>query len=333
VIVSIILAGGLGTRLWPLSNPRNPKQFLPTKEQNSSFFQTAVKRSLLVTPASSIVTVSSSLFKPLVNAQLEEIDVRLKEGVIFESYSKNTTAAITFACAYIAEYMKGDPLLWIAPTDQVIYNSAKIASIVKQAANDLPRGCTLTLGITPADFKDTHFGYILPGQNLNGSSYHKVESFIEKPHIEYLRLIEQSKVQLLVNSGIFLMHLSTFLNEIQENAPRYWDEIRNIYQNSIQKDGQLYLSEAAYMLDSISIDKMIMEKSNKLLVQKLDIEWYDIGTWDRLWSYYTNDKQTELILPNIFLDHFATNTVKTDSGRYILSANQNALSIKKIVEV
>jgi mannose-1-phosphate guanylyltransferase/mannose-6-phosphate isomerase len=264
-IKSIILAGGSGTRLWPLSREQYPKQFLKLGEK--SLFQKTVLRCLKISGLSDIFVVTNEAQKFFVAGQMEEIGIEIpKENILIEPEGKNTLPAICFGMCEI-EKRAGDCAVGVFPSDHIMDINAMgtIAGAEKLVSEYL-----VTFGIAPA-FPHTGYGYIKPGETLD--SGFKVIEFREKPQRE--EAIEYLKEGCLWNSGMFLFNTKVFFEELKIHAPRIFAAFTHPGRN-IQ---QMYRE-----LPSISIDYGIMEKSKRVAVVRLGYRWSDLGDFDSLYA-------------------------------------------------
>lgn len=283
-IKSIILAGGSGTRLWPLSRELYPKQFLKIKDR--SLFQDTVSRCLQVSDISEIYVVTNEMHKYFVIGQLEELGYKMPlENLLLEPEGKNTLPAICYGMREI-EKAHGDSVVGVFSSDHVLDNRA-METIMD--AHDLVSDYLVTFGIGPT-FPHTGYGYIKPGDEVGMCK--KVLEFREKPSYEDAeRYISEG---CLWNSGMFLLSTSLFLNEVRELAPDVWDAFES--SESIR--------EAFGKMPNISIDYGIMEKSSKVSVVELKYKWSDLGNFDALYSESEKDSTNscKISCEDIFVD-------------------------------
>ncbi len=263
-IKSIILAGGSGTRLWPLSREQYPKQFL--KLENTSLFQKTVLRCLKLSDPSEIFVVTNENQKFFVSGQMEELRIEVpKKNILIEPQGKNTLPAICLGMNEIKkEYSKC--AVGVFPSDHMLDMAAmdKIKSAGKLCSKYL-----VTFGITPSS-PHTDYGYIKPGKNFETGS--KVLEFREKPGLEAAKKYIQEKC--LWNSGMFMFETGVFFKELKIHAP----DIISAFTNG--KNIEQIYSE----LPSISIDYGIMEKSDKVAVVRLEYKWSDLGDFDSIFQ-------------------------------------------------
>lgn len=264
-IKSIILAGGSGTRLWPLSREQYPKQFLKLGE--TSLFQNTVMRCLKLSNISDIFVVTNENQKFFVSGQMEELGIEVPpENILIEPQGKNTLPAICFGMHEVKKQF-GKCAVGVFPSDHILDTAAmeKIRSAEKLCSEYL-----VTFGITPSS-PHTGYGYIKPGKNLEIGS--KVLEFREKPGLD--AAIKYIQEKCLWNSGMFMFDTGVFFKELKTYAP----DILAAFTQTGKNIEQIY-SE----LPSVSIDYGIMEKSDKVAVVKLEYKWSDLGDFDSIFS-------------------------------------------------
>jgi len=267
-MTNVILCGGSGTRLWPLSRKLSPKQFLKLFN-NLSLFQHTLKRNANLCDECIVVSNIEQYFIAL--DQIEEIDNKFNiqnTKFLLEEIGKNTAAAIAFAALENI-----DDILFITTSDHLIKNESKYKEAVLKAQKLAQEGYLVTFGITPTN-PNTGYGYIEADKE-------NVLKFHEKPTLdkakEYLK-----KGNFYWNSGMFMFQSKIYLKELQKCSPKLYEEIYNSYQaRQIISNNQIRLKNMEKIPD-ISIDYAVMEKSDKIKVIKSDFEWNDVGSFDTL---------------------------------------------------
>ncbi len=267
---SIILCGGSGTRLWPLSRKNYPKQFIKL-HSDKSLLQETFNRMKDITDFSKIflVTNEDNFFN--VYNQIKEVSENFsKERILIEPASLNTAPAITYAVKFLVEDVGIDPEepILMLPSDHYIADKERFFQVVKKAAREVGSNIG-TIGITPTR-PDTGFGYIKKGSRLK--SFYKVEKFSEKPDKETAEKYFQSK-EYVWNSGIYIFNVKSFARETRKNAPQIF--------SLLKQDFSVFLNEFT-SLPEISIDHAVSEKSDRMVVFEGDFKWNDIGSFDRL---------------------------------------------------
>ncbi len=291
---SIILAGGSGSRLWPLSRDMYPKQLL-TLEDNTSLLQQTFLRLNKFIKASDIVTITNIKHQQDVKLQLNRIDN--SNIVIGEPLGKNTAPAIACAIEYFRQQNNSDDIVIILPSDHLIKNTNAFEKTVESAKHLADMGYIVTFGIKPT-YPETGYGYIKTLEPLQDG--YKVEKFVEKPDLETAEKYLISG-DYYWNGGIFMGKISTFLDEFQKYTPEIFANLNKLdfsIQNKI--DYSIYES-----MPSISIDYAIMEKSDRISLVPLQSDWNDLGSWQSL--YNVKQKDTE---GNVLSGKVVTNNVK-----------------------
>ncbi|HCC68744.1 MAG TPA: mannose-1-phosphate guanylyltransferase/mannose-6-phosphate isomerase [Nitrospiraceae bacterium] len=274
---AIILAGGSGTRLWPLSRKDYPKQFLKLNGENSLLQQTA-KRLLNVIQAQDIVIVTNDKYRFHVKADLREVGIDIDEGLILEPASRNTAPAIALAVKHCIDKLgcKKDEVIFVSPSDHIIKPAEKLGNYIKKAEGIAKEGHIVTCGIRPTR-PETGYGYIKAGENIR--DFYKVERFEEKPDmVTAMKYIEDGGYYW--NSGMFAFTIETIIKEFQKHAPEIYRNMEGSFEESI--------SNFASMPD-ISIDYAVMEKSSRVATFPMDIYWSDIGSWDSIYEVMEKD--------------------------------------------
>ncbi|UZQ50347.1 mannose-1-phosphate guanylyltransferase/mannose-6-phosphate isomerase [Clostridium kluyveri] len=297
----IILAGGSGTRLWPLSRGRYPKQFIKLRDGKTSLFQETFKRSLLLADLSDVYVVTNEKYKFLVIGAIEELGYKYNESnVIVEPEAKNTLPAIYAGIHGIAK--KGSDSVVIFPSDHMILKNLKFAHVIVES-EALTKDSIVTFGIKP-DRANTGYGYISPGnKKLNG---YQVDGFKEKPECEIAATYIDEGCYW--NSGIFMVNTEFFINEVKQYAP-------NIY-NAFESSDTM--KEAFSKIDeNISIDYGIMEKSKNVTVAPVDIGWNDLGSFDAFFNTFDKDENNNIVnSDNIVIDS-NNNYIYSEEGKIV----------------
>ena len=280
-ILPIILSGGSGTRLWPLSRETYPKQFLPLVGKDSMLQSTWLRVAPLA--AQGPIVVANAEHRFIAAEQLQQVGTSAS-AILLEPVGRNTAPAIAVAALEAAGHGQ-DPLLLVLPSDHVIADEQAFRAAVAVAAEAAEAGQLVTFGITPTR-PETGYGYIKAGA---GENARPVERFVEKPDLSTAEGYVASG-DYFWNSGMFLFKASRYLQELAKHAPAIAEAAQQAWQNSRRDIDFIRLdSEAFAASPSDSIDYAVMEKTDAAAVVPLDAGWNDVGSWSALHDVSAKD--------------------------------------------
>jgi mannose-1-phosphate guanylyltransferase/mannose-6-phosphate isomerase len=281
ILQAVLLSGGSGTRLWPLSREAYPKQFLPLVGEHTMLQDTWLRVASIAGAAPVVVANEEHRF--LVAEQLRQVGAPVP-AIMLEPVGRNTAPAI--AAAALQAMREGqDPLLLVLPSDHVVRDADAFRSAVLQAAAAAEDGALVTFGIVP-DAPETGFGYI---QAQPGEGLRRVLRFVEKPDADTARgYLDQGGY--FWNSGMFLFRASRYLEELRRFRADIVDAVTAAV-DAAQRDGDfIRLDKQAFAAcPSDSIDYAVMEKTEAAAVLPVDIGWNDVGSWSALWDVAERD--------------------------------------------
>ena len=293
-LMPVILCGGSGTRLWPLSREQYPKQLLPLLNTDDSLLQTTVRRmeGLKSVRLETTMVVCNEEHRFVIAEQLRVMNKTA--SILLEPAGRNTAPALTLA-ALAATQGEDDPILLVMPADHVIMDTTSFHSVVRKSIKLAAEGAIITFGITP-DSPETGYGYIQSGKTSSEDGFFHIKRFVEKPDFETAQSYLDDG-SYLWNSGLFMMRASVWLSAIGHCH----SDILNVCQtawnkNSTDGDFLRVESSAFEQCPAKSIDYAVMENittGNNLLptglVTSLSAGWSDIGAWDSLWKILPKD--------------------------------------------
>jgi len=312
MILPVILSGGAGTRLWPLSRELYPKQLLPLAGEKT-MLQNTVLRLLGLDSLQPSLVVCNEEHRFMVAEQLRAID-HMPSAIILEPVGRNTAPAVAVAAMH-AMSQGDDPLLLVLPADHLISNPQALQDAVSTAAPLARRGGLITFGIVPST-PETGYGYIRAGEpitNEGSAVAFSVASFKEKPDIETAKRYLASGDHYW-NSGMFLFRASQYLEELERLSPSLVDPCQKAYKGArVDLDFTRLDSEAFADCPSDSIDYAVMEKTKNAAVVPLDAGWNDVGSWSALWEVGEHDQEGNVIQGDVLLHDTKNSYVNAQS--------------------
>ena len=301
----IILAGGSGSRLWPLSRELYPKQLL-NLNSDKSLLQSTFERLKICMPEENIISITNTKHTSNVRMQLSEITE--KPVVLSEPVAKNTAPAIILAVKYIMQISNSDPVIIVVPSDHLIENNKKFQSTVLKGEKLAQQGYIVTFGIEPS-YPETGYGYINTSEKIEDGF--NVKEFVEKPDFETAEKYIKAKTYFW-NSGIFMFKASTLINETVKHAP----DIAKISQEFDFTKGNEIPFINFDKMPNISIDYAIMEKSDKIALLKLESDWNDLGSWKSIYDISNKDKNGNVFIGHV-LDKGSKNSFVYSSSKLV----------------
>ena len=274
-VYAVIMAGGVGTRFWPLSTPQRPKQLLPLAHREIPLLREAALRLLPMVDWEHILVATSESLRTAV------------QDLLCENIGRNTAPCIAWAAMHVA---KSDPdaLLLVTPADHTISNDQAFQHALNQGLQVAQQGTLVTLGIPPTR-AHTGYGYIEVGKSINAEVY-QVNRFVEKPN--------QSTAETLLaqgnywwNSGMFVFHTQAILSALQTHLPQWHQALAPIMQTPSVDAETAWIAKVYPDLDPISIDYGVLEKVDDMAVVRSSFSWSDLGSWENAWELAAKDAQ------------------------------------------
>ena len=309
---AVIMAGGVGSRLWPVSTEKYPKQFHDLLGTGESLLQKTFNRINQLIPAENILIATNKRYEELVLEQLPEIN---NKQLLLEPTMRNTAPCILYAALKIHQQNKNAVML-VAPSDHWIENETEFIKNIETSFNACAKeDMLMTLGIQP-NHPNTGYGYIQFEEN--SSEIKKVKTFTEKPNLEKATQFLASG-DYLWNAGIFVWSVSSILNSFKKHLPEMvniLDTGNNVYNTNSEND---FIKNNYEKCENISIDFGIMERSDKVHVLPVDFGWDDLGTWGSLYNKLSKDNhQNATVGANTIFKDANGNMVSTKNGKKIV---------------
>ncbi|HET6679746.1 MAG TPA: sugar phosphate nucleotidyltransferase [Gemmatimonadaceae bacterium] len=300
---AVVLAGGVGSRFWPLSTPRRPKQLLSLVGARPMLEESLHRLRPLVDSAHTLILTNASLAEPV-----RALDPSLPaDNVIAEPRPAGTTAALTWAAREIERREGPDAIMMSIHADWAIANDAAFVETLREAERQaLAHRALVTVGIVPTR-PDTGFGYIQPGDVLAGGGARRVSRFLEKP--DQARAESMIAAGCLWNSGIFVWRVGDFLEEVRKHAHEVAPAL-----DEAGEDIDAFFARAR----SIAVDHAVLERSSRVIVIPGDFGWDDVGTWAALARVRTRDDAGNAVHGAVHLQDAHDNVVHADNGDVVL---------------
>lgn len=290
----VIMAGGIGSRFWPMSTPERPKQFVDVLGTGRTFIQMTVDRFKGILPPENVWVVTSQAYKDIVAEQLPEVP---QGNILLEPCRRNTAPCIAYA-AWRIKSIDSKATIVVSPSDHLVLDTPEFQRVVKSAMDFASTSdAIVTLGMKPTR-PETGYGYIqtdMSCPSARNKEIYRVDAFREKPDLataeKYIR-----KPNMLWNAGIFIWNVSTIVNALRVYAP----EINEVFENLLPLYGtdkeQDAINENFPKCESISVDYAILEKSEEIYCFPASFGWSDLGTWGSLRENVSRDNNGNAVI-------------------------------------
>lgn len=285
LLIPVILSGGSGSRLWPLSRKLYPKQFIPLRD-DKSLYQSTLERIRDLDDVENVVTVCNDEHRFMAAEQARLLGIENAE-IILEPVGRNTAPAITIAAMH-AKTKQPDANILVLPADHILGDKQQFSLAVQQA-RQVAENNLVTFGVVPAR-AETGYGYIKHDKKSISEAAFEVTDFVEKPDHKTAESYLKSG-NYLWNSGMFLFRVDLFLQEIQQFQPEIYNACAQAYEKGEQDLDFIRLDEASFSsAPNISVDYAVMENTTKAAVVPLGSGWSDVGSWHALWESSKRDQ-------------------------------------------
>jgi mannose-1-phosphate guanylyltransferase len=289
---AVIMAGGVGSRFWPMSTTATPKQFLDVLGTGKTLLQLTFDRTAQLCDKDNIYIVTNKEYEDIVSTQLPDLP---KENILSEPCRRNTAPCVAYGCYKIYNKNENAKIL-IAPSDHLILNESSYLEVINKGYQASENDVLVTLGIKTTR-PDTGYGYIESStEKLDGfSDFSMVKQFTEKPQIDKAKIFHADK-NYYWNSGMFIWSAKAIVKSFEEHCPSLHDIFSkgNEHYNTSTEDN--FIAQAYNKCESISVDYAIMENAQNVYVLPCDIGWTDLGTWGALHGTVNNDQNGNALL-------------------------------------
>lgn len=335
-MIPVILAGGQGTRLWPLSRSARPKQFLSLTGKLSPFQETLERVRDDKRYAAPIV-ITNAEYRFIVGEQAEELGMPLA-GVLLEPVARNTTAAIAAAAVFAEHKFGAQSVIHVLPSDHSVETDANYWQSVDTANAAASMGRLVTFGITPTG-PETGYGYIEAGKD-RGDGTRDVARFVEKPDLEKAEaMLRQGGFYW--NSGMFMLGVAPFLDEVKALSPESYDAAKGAVENAKTDLDFIRLDQASFeKAPNISVDYSIFEKTKLVTLIPVSFFWSDLGSWDAVWKVSDKDGGNNAVLGDATLSNTRNSFVLSEKAHVAVEglddvaviATEDAVYVGKLSE-
>lgn len=312
----VIMAGGVGSRFWPLSKKKLPKQFIDIFNTGKTLFQEAYERLLNHCPAENIYVVTNEAYRSIINEQIPDLG---SDQILGEPHPRNTAPCIAYA-AFKIHAKNPDAVMAVVPSDHLIMEPENFDAVMEKAYHFASQNdYLLTLGIKPSR-PDTGYGYIQMDEENNIDGIYKVKTFTEKPNNDLAKYFYESG-EFFWNSGMFVWSSKAILDAYKKLLPEMHETFQKGENQFYTKDEQSFINKAYEMCTIISIDYGIMEKAHNVYVMPSSFQWSDIGTWTALYEYAQKDANKNVIKGDSVFVRNTTNCIVNVPDKKLVALN------------
>ncbi|GAA0753129.1 mannose-1-phosphate guanylyltransferase [Clostridium sartagoforme] len=325
MLCALIMAGGKGTRFWPLSTEEKPKQFLNLIGEET-MIQMTVNRVRSIIPIERIFVCTGERYVGLVKEQLPELSER---NIIVEPEGRNTTPCIALSAFIIKRYYK-DSNMVVLPSDHIIKDEDEFRNIVLSADEFIKNNneAIITLGMKPTR-AETGYGYIRyshENQITNNRDFIRVEAFVEKPNKEKAE-VYINEGNYLWNGGMFLWSIDNILNNIKKYSPNTYEAL-HLLASAKEEQIQKIINNNYKNTESISIDYSVLERSKNIYVVPSEFGWDDVGNWQALDRYREKDVNDNIITKNVKVIESKSNMAINNNKRIVMIGIEDTMAVE-----
>ena len=330
-IIPIILAGGSGSRLWPVSRKSFPKQFLNLLDDEYTMLQKTFKRIENLDNISRPIVVCNEEHRFIVGHQMKEIDIEPLE-ILLEPEGRNTTPAITIAALKALDIYKDtniEPILLVLSSDHQIEDINKFHSSINNSIEEALKGNLIIFGVPPT-YPATGYGYIKSKKQLDHNKYipSKVDKFIEKPDEKTAKYFIKDK-KYSWNSGMFVFKANSIINEVKSFSPDLLKNCEQCLKKSKMDLDFLRLEKKSFLnCDNVPIDISVFEKTKKAFVIPLNCGWNDIGSWESLWAISKKDNNGNSLSGRVLAKDTKDSLIRSENKLVVAIGLENIVVVE-----
>ncbi|MFK8043341.1 mannose-1-phosphate guanylyltransferase/mannose-6-phosphate isomerase [Congregibacter sp.] len=322
MLIPVLLSGGVGSRLWPVSREAYPKQFLALASELSMLQDTMARTSGLESASPLVICNDEHRF--MVAEQLRQLSVD-PAAIILEPEGRNTAPAVALA-AFQALSTSPEAILLVLPADHVIRNTESFTEAVKLGLGKARSGALMTFGVVP-DAPETGYGYLRLGAS-DDTGLFALDSFVEKPDAQTAKEYLDSG-QYHWNSGMFLLSAATYLDELKAHAPEIYAACERAMANASADLDFLRPDRDAFLAcPSDSIDYAVMERTQRGGVIPLDCGWSDVGAWSTLWQVSERDSHGNVLLGDVMIEGCSDSYLRSESRLIAATGIKNLIVVE-----
>lgn len=330
----VILAGGLGRRLWPSSRKSKPKQFIDFFGTGRTALQQTYDRFAKIFPSTNIFISTNDAYIDLVKEQLPQVD---EDNILSEPIHRNTAPSVAWAGHRIL-HINHNANVIVSPSDQLVINEEQFKKDVLDGLDFIDgTDRLLTMGVKPTR-PEPGYGYIQIGEAAGAKDFWKVKSFTEKPEREFAKMFMENG-EFYWNTGLFLCHAESILHAFDDLLPAVLRRLDSEKKDFTLVDENQFIKENYSLYPNVSLDYGILEKSDNVYVMRCDFGWADLGTWHSIYEQMPKDAENNVIVNSrVIIDDSHNNIVKVSDGKlavingldgYIVAEKDNVLVICK----
>ena len=327
MIVPLILSGGSGSRLWPVSRESHPKPFMKLPD-GGSLLQKAFARAAALEGVSEILTVTNREYYFKSRDEYQEItkaNPRISDRFLLEPFGRNTAAAILLGALDVASRHGNNALILAMPADHLIEDQGSFRHAVEQAVDLAKKGMLVTFGIVP-DFPETGFGYIEAGEPCDDRGSKKVSRFVEKPSLEKAAEYVESG-NYFWNSGIFCFSAGKVIEEFERHSPDIHRAALGCWEATVSEGAMVEIDADTFAeVPEDSFDYAVLEKSENVAVAPSDFGWSDIGSWNAISNLVSPDEEGNRVVGEALLLDVADTYIQSE-GRLVAAIGVDNLLI------